>query len=309
MTEKPRALVTGATGYIGSHVARALAASGWAVAGLTRKPVSAAGAADSNGIRLYSVSESFATVRDAVESAAPNIVFHLAALSIANPSPADVDSMIRSNVLLLAQVAEAMRETGSRSLINTSTYWQFASDGSVRPLTLYAATKQAAESIIDFHVGRGLRAVTIILHDVYGPIDPRPKLLSQLAAIDPDAAPMDLSAGTQIVDYVYIDDVARAFVDAATRLLTNPSAAHERFVVRGQRPLALRSVVELLATTRGVTLPLNWGGRPSRDYDIQVPWLGGLPVPGWRPEVTLEEGLARLVRSVGSPVRATQDAS
>lgn len=297
MAERLRALVTGASGYVGSHVVRALASGGWEVAALTRRHVASDGERDATGVAMFTADGSFESVRLAVEKVRPTVVFHLAANTTAVPRADDVDPMLRSNVLLLAHLAEAVRLANTPCLVNTGTYWQFAPDGSARPNTLYAATKQAAESILDLHASRGLRVATLILHDVYGPADPRPKLLGQLAAVDPGAAPIDLSAGTQTVDYVYVDDAARAFVCAADWLRAKTSAGHERFVVRGQRPLTLREVVGLLAAARGVTLPIRWGLRPASDHDIHDPWLGGTPVPGWKPQVSLEQGLLRMVKT------------
>ena len=294
MTESKRALVTGASGYIGSWIAQTLAGDGWTVAGLTRRDVVPVEPQPSR-VTMYHVGRDYSTVLRAFEQMRPDVVFHLASVSLAMPGPEDVSSMIDANVLLVAQLADAMVATGVKCLVNAGTYWQYAHDGTVRPTTFYAATKQAAEVVLDYHTTRGIRVVTLVLHDVYGPNDPRPKLIPLLAGLAADASPVDLTAGTQTVDYVHVEDVSRAFVQAADWLLDRGAVRHERFMVRGQRPLALRNVVDLLADVRGVRLPIRWGKRPTRDHDIQEPWLSGAPVPGWTPRITLEEGFRQLL--------------
>jgi nucleoside-diphosphate-sugar epimerase len=172
-------------------------------------------------------------------------------------------------------------------------------------VSLYAATKQAFEALLDFYIdAHGFRAITLKLFDTYGPRDPRPKLLSLLATAAATGVALDLSAGEQLIDLVYIDDVVEAFVLAGQRLLSGASGASETYAVSSGSPVPLRQLVAQYAAVTGAQLNLRWGARPYRAREVMVPWNTGAALPGWAPTVSLEEGFRRVAgcaAPAGSP--------
>ena len=140
------ALVTGGTGFIGSHLVEHLRSAGWEVHMLVRPntehaDISLAG----GGIHPYYGKTS--DVINAMERSRPDVVFHLASLFLAQHNSQQIVPLIESNVLLGVQVLEAMSSAGVKLLVNTGTSWQHFHSGSFRPVNLYAATKQAFEDI------------------------------------------------------------------------------------------------------------------------------------------------------------------
>ena len=82
--------------------------------------------------------------------------------------------------------------------------------------TIYAATKQAFETFIDYYcdVAR-MQAITLKIFDSYGPEDPRRKLVKVLAEAALNGQTLEMSGGDQRIDLVHIDDIVDAFLKAA----------------------------------------------------------------------------------------------
>ncbi|HZX25681.1 MAG TPA: NAD(P)-dependent oxidoreductase [Telluria sp.] len=288
-----RLLVTGASGFVGAALARRLVELGHEVH-LVLRPESAAPALGPS-VQLHRHDGSTAGLADIVRTAAPDAVFHLASLFLAAHTPADVERLVTSNVLFSTQLAEAMAGADVRLLVNTGTSWQHYEDAQYDPVNLYAATKQAFDAILRYYsAAAGLRVATLKLFDTYGPGDPRPKLLHLLKKTALSGAALAMSPGEQLIDIVHIDDVVAAFVLAWERLRDGAQAeAMADYAVSSGAPLPLRELAALYARVTGLPLNIEWGGRAYRNREVMRPWTQGRPLPGWAPQVPLEEGIAR----------------
>jgi nucleoside-diphosphate-sugar epimerase len=290
-----RALITGATGFVGSHVARHLGALGWDLHAVVR-PHSRTGVLTHAGVRAHTHDGTTGRMLEIVDEARPDVVFHLASNFLAEHASADVSGLIESNVHFGAQLAEAMAAHGVGRLVNTGTAWQHMHDAAFEPVCLYAATKQAFEAVLEYYVATGLlRVVTLKLFDTYGPLDPRPKLLAALRGAARDGRRLVMSEGEQLLDLVHVRDVVRAFEVAAARLLAGEVVGHERYGVSSGRVISLRDLVALYARVAGRPLDAQWGGRPYRAREVMKPWTTAPALPGWAPSVVLEAGMAELL--------------
>lgn len=284
-----RALLTGATGFIGSHLARRLIARGDIVHALVR-PDSDIAALDP-AIGIHRSDGAIGSLCDSLAHVAPDVVFHLASRFQDRHKPDDVAELIQSNIGFGAALAEAMLHADCRRLINTGTAWQHFDGAGYAPVCLYAATKQAFEDVLRYYVDvGGLHVITLKLFDTYGPGDRRAKLLSRFARMARDGDTLDMSPGEQRVDLVHVDDVADAFVIAAERLLAGQTGM-ANYAVSSGAPIGLRDLAGAFEIATGQTLSINWGGRPYRPREIMQPWSGGASLPGWSPRIALNDGL------------------
>lgn len=285
-----RALLTGVTGYVGGHLATALLKRGWTIEALGRTPPNRL------DVRSHHYDGTYASVSSAVESAKPDIVFHLASAVTVQHAPSQVGDIISANVIFPSLILEAMSHHGCRHIVNTGTSWQhFDGSEAYTPTNLYAATKQAFEDLAQFYVdAHRLNVLTLKLFDVYGPADPRAKLLPYLVRSALDRAEVVLSPGEQIIDLVHVHDVVAAFLMAAERLISAPRG-REAFPVRSGHTLSVRELVHAVGLAVGEPMRAHWGGRPYRAREVMRPWSATTCLPGWRPSVELGAGLCEVV--------------
>lgn len=296
-----RVLITGGTGFVGSHLVRRCLEDGAAVHLLVRDGGRSVPPAVADRVTVHVHDGRIDTMLRLLETARPDVVFHLATHFVAEHQPADLEPLVRSNLLLPLQLVEGMARTSCTRLVNSGTYWQHYRNEAYHPVALYAAIKQAFEDVARYYVeAEGLRVVTLKLFDSYGPGDTRPKLFQLLRQRAASGAALAMSPGDQLLDLVHVTDVVAALVLAAERLRDGQVQGMESFAVSSGRPRRLRDVVELYMNVTGRRVNISWGARPYRRREVMVPWSGGVPLPGWAPRILLEEGLRTLESADGS---------
>jgi len=299
-TTQRTALVTGATGFVGSHLARRLVRDGWEVHILSRAGSHLPDTPEFTRVTNHVHDGSTEGMVSCVAQAKPHVVFHLASLFLSQHATKDIEPLMTSNLLFGNQLLEAMKINGVTSIINTGTSWQNYNNEDYNPVCLYAATKQAFEAILEYYVQAcHFKAITLKLFDTYGPDDPRPKLFHLLNKAATSGELLDMSAGEQLIDLVYIDDVTEAYMTAAERLLAGAVSQHEHYAVSSGHPLPLKELVELYVEITGRNIEVNWGMRPYRYREVMVPWYSGEFLPYWRLNVDLANGFKKLLQATG----------
>lgn len=290
------ALVTGATGFVGSHLVRRLIKDLWNVHIIIRPQSNLKLIQDVlNKLTIYTFDGTTDCMFKITATSKPNIVFHLASLFIVEHQPKDLESLIRSNILFGIQLVEAMTKNKLYNLINTGTYWQHYNNEDYNPVNLYAATKQAFEVILRYYLETTpLKVITLKLFDTFGPNDPRPKLFNLLKKAAKEGSTLIMSPGEQLIDIVYIDDVIEAYIIAANRLLNNKVDKYEEYSVSSGNPIKLKDLVEIYQQVIGRRLSIKWGGRPYRSREVMVPWNRGKVLKEWKPKVSLVEGIKKI---------------
>ncbi len=292
-------LVTGCTGFIGSNLVRGLVDTGHTVHAVVRPSSDLAilGEARSR-ITTHVFDEGSGDLRPIVSAAQPDVVLHLASLYLTHHKPEQTADLVRSNVLFGTLLLEAMHECDVRRLINTGTTWQHFEDGTYDPVNLYAATKQAFQDVVEYYVrARNFQVLTLKLSDTYGPGDPRPKIFKLLRRTAESGDILRMSPGEQKLDPLYIDDAVAAFLRAVELVSSVPegnTGRHQIYAALTGDARTLREIVELFSRALGRDISVEWGGLPYRPREVFAPYTRGENIPGWMPEVGIEEGLRRL---------------
>lgn len=292
-----RALITGAAGFIGGGLTRRLLGEGWEVHVLLGRTCRRETLADVEGrVIVHNHDGSMDNMLALMDEARPDVVFHLAALFLAEHRTEDIGNLVFSNILFSTQLVEAMRAHDVRRLVNTGTSWQHFGTVDYRPVNLYAATKQAFEDILAYyHAAAGISCITLKLYDTYGPGDRRRKLIHILIDAARTGELLAMSPGEQEVDLTHVTDVTAAFGMAAQLLLQSDGPIFTSYLISGTR-LTVRELVKQVAQATDSRIQVQWGGRSYRKREVMVPVSKGRRLPGWTPQISLPEGLAGLAR-------------
>ncbi len=227
-----------------------------------------------------------------------DIAFHLAGLYRRIHTPEDVDRLLDANVVFGTRLLEALRDAGTRRLVNVASCHQYLDGGAYRPFNLYAATKEAFEAILAYYRDAGhLDATTLVLFDTYGPGDWRPKLMAAIRGALATGTPLPLPASDLPMDMAHVDDVVSALLHAADLLERDaPAVNGRRFAVTSGDRRSIEGIVKVFEKVAGKPVQRQWGAYPMPDREITRLWDGPL-LPGWTPGVTLEDGIRRFLNA------------
>ncbi|NMO21024.1 NAD-dependent epimerase/dehydratase family protein [Pyxidicoccus fallax] len=312
-----RVLVTGAAGFIGHHVSARLLARGDAVIGVDNlDPAGDVALKQARLARLRHLpgAEAFTfhavdiTDREALralfERERPRRVVHLAARVGVRAGANSANGYLDTNVTGFLQLLECARGVehlvyaSSSSVYGGGTPPPFREDAAAdRPLNLYAATKRADELLAHVHGHlHGLPTSGLRFFTVYGPWG-RPDMapLRFLRALR-EGRPIDLyGEGRMRRDFTHVDDVAEAVLRVLDRPPTGTPPYRLLNVGRGE-PVALRDFLAVLERHLGTPARLNL--LPAQPGEMESTWADPSALEretGFRPRVSVEEGLARLV--------------
>jgi nucleoside-diphosphate-sugar epimerase len=302
-----RVLVTGATGFVGSHLARRLVREGHEVHVLCRT--------QSNFHRLHDVLPELhrheATLGDPglqslVQQVRPDQVFHLAAATVVAGATGSAAELIAVNLLGTVNLIEACETVDYASLITTGDSFEYSAGDrplreadSCEPDTLHGITKLGATLFAQrVAESRGRPIVALRLFSTYGPYDNPRRLVPRVIAGSLSGTPITLSRREIARDWVYVDDVVELYLEAGRRAR---ELAGRVFNAGSGIAVSIGEITDmLLRLTRSAAVP-TWGGFPAPAHDA-TPWIADMERTfdafDWRPRVSLEEGLRTTIAAL-----------
>lgn len=298
-----RVLVTGAAGFIGSNLVRRLLEEGASVHALVR-PTSDLWRLDEVRARLSLAFIDVARreeVSRGLQSAAPQVVFHLAARGVAER---DVPGMVilETNVLGTFHLLEASRSLGCERFVHVGSSTEcgrknepIKESDCLEPSTLRGASKAAA-TLLCQQVARAEKRSLVILRpfSVYGPREAPGRLVPTAIRAALDGLEMPLTSSVYRRDLVFVEDVVEACLMAAERDLP----PGEVFNIATGREWSNEEVVAIVESVSGRPIRTRVGEFPAREND-NAHWVADIAkagrLLGWTPRHTLAAGLEKAI--------------
>jgi nucleoside-diphosphate-sugar epimerase len=293
-------LVTGASGFIGRHLVRSLARLGIDTVGVFH---TAGCEEDRRHVRL-DLRDTLGVQRLFREFNFSTVV-HLAASGVSADTESFQD-LVEVNTLAtaslgrtaLAHVVERFLYVGSALEYRPQAHSMDESAPLGAP-NLYGASKAAGWMMLDtLHRLEGLPLISFRLFSTYGPGEAPAKLVPYVMLQALREEPIRLALGSQVRDYVFVEDV----VEALRTGLTGAANTGQVYNIGAgpQEARSVRQLVEEILTMMGASARLCWFDRASRGrrdppYLVCDPTKAHVEL-GWRPRVPLGEGLARTLK-------------
>ena len=306
-------LITGAEGFIGSHLARRLAGEGARISALVRPGADLsrlAGLEERIEIHPLDIRKAGPLARLAATSR-PRLIFHLAAVTDPSRSPGGFDRCMAVNFIGPLNLLRALEKIEYDRLIAACTaevYGRnsapFREDMLPDPVSPYSLSKAAATLLCRNWAAAYDCPVTVLrLFLVYGPGQGEGRFLPQLIESALAEKPFRMTPGEQTREYTYISDVVEGFIRAAER-----GPAGEVVNLGSGEEISLRDLVRLTGEVLGRKVVLDPDFLPYRKNEIRR-FVGdhsrARRLLGWHPRIGLEEGIRRTIAAhpVISPVR------
>jgi UDP-glucose 4-epimerase len=301
-----RVLVTGASGFIGSHLTRRLIADGAEVHALTSTVSSVYPPRLLEVREQITLHEASLTDRGALTIVAgdvkPSYVFHLGAYTHVGKSWQRVDECIQVNVQGTVNLLMALEPVGFTRFVNVGTseiYGDidvpFREDASVHPISPYSVSKHAAEEFCRlFAEARSWPIVRVRPFNAYGPMQSPDRIVPEIITRALQAQPLRMTLGLQTRELNYVADLADGMVCAALA----PDVDGELLNLGCGREISMRDLATMILSVLGDPITPEFGALPERPIEIPRMYADTGKTEqrlGWRAATSLEDGLARTV--------------
>lgn len=289
-------LVTGATGFIGQNLISSLLDKNYEIHCIVR--VGSDTSKIDSKVKIFKYDENINSLIEYFSQEDFDGVIHLASLFLASHTKDDISNLISSNVKFGTELLEACKVSDVKWFINTGTFWQNFENKNYNPVNLYAATKEAFQNIARYYTETSkLVFTTIKLNDTFGSNDTRNKVFNLWSKIAKSGETLEMSAGEQIIDISYIEDVISTYEILINHLSSDKKNEfrNKEFVVTNTQKMSLQELSKVFEEATKTKLNIIWGAKPYRDREVMIPYDQGKIVPKWIQKYTLQEAIRKTI--------------
>ncbi len=299
-------LITGATGFIGSNLARTLSKS--------EDKISIFLKSQSNLWRLKDIISHFDVhvvdlsnpdmIKQKIMKIKPDIVYHCAAYGV-YPFQKDLNTIIQTNVIGSANLMQVLTKYNDlKKFINIGSVFEYGpklkpakETDVVKPITIYGIAKVTQTHLAQyFALANNLPTVTLRIFTTYGAYEESGRLISDIMFALIRKTPLNLACPAARRDFIYIDDVINALIKAAkTRGIEG-----EIFNIGGGRKFDVQEIVDLAQEVSQTNLNISLDYKKQLEFDkitgsktVFANIEKARKVLRWKPRYSIKEGLKK----------------
>lgn len=299
-----KVFLTGATGFIGSHLARHLIREGASVYALIRPGSSTWRISDVlSDLKIVPGDlMDFAGVQKELKSIRPDAAIHLA--WYAGPDDYLVNPKNTQLVAASLNLAEAVASAGCPKMIGSGTCFEYdtslgtlSEDSPTKPQTLYAACKLSLGLILEqFARNSGMQMAWLRFFHPYGPFEHQRRLVPSVILSLLKNETIKVTSGEQVRDFLHIKDVAAAIWEVAKSDLTGPVN------IGSGIPVTIREMATRIGALMNRLELIRFGAREhgTKASDPMFVCANVAKLKentAWRPRLNLEEGLTQTIEA------------
>lgn len=297
-------LITGATGFIGSNLARHLVQIGCNVHIVTREKSNKWRIQDI--LRLIEEHNCDLTDRDQVNGLVtdirPDIVYHLATYGSYPSFQQDLGTMVETNIEGTTNLITALSKTKYEVFVNSGSSSEYGlrtepmvETDLLEPINHYGTSKASASLFAQvFAKSFGQPIVTLRLFSVYGYYEEPTRLIPTVITSCLRGKDLNLTKGKQARDFIFIEDVIDAYLKAST----SPRACGEIINIGSGTQHTVKEVVLKILELCGNPIKAHWGALPYRSGETSN-WvadnLKAKRLLDWEPQYDLDQGLLKTI--------------
>jgi len=291
---KKKILLTGATGFLGSHLLKNFILNKFEVVILKRSTSNLWRINDlCKGYTAYDIDK--ISVFEVFEKEKPNIIVHTAcSYGRSNESIIDI---LKTNLFFGLEIFEAAKKNKSQVFINVDSLLP-------RNLNSYSLSKAQFTDWLKINK-QNIDVVNLKIEHMFGPMDDNTKFLGWLTnkMLTKTKASIDLTTGVQKRDFIFIDDIVEVFnlvinnknnlnVFTEYEVGTGNFIPVKEFIIKIARQLEDTKKIEILSR-------LNFGAIPYREGEIMEPLLDNTKLKrlGWVPKYSIEQGIKETLKN------------
>ncbi|OHA18445.1 MAG: hypothetical protein A2664_00685 [Candidatus Taylorbacteria bacterium RIFCSPHIGHO2_01_FULL_46_22b] len=298
-------LVTGATGFVGSHLVHRLISDGYRVHVLVRKGADTKRIADIADKLVFHEGDltDQKSLEKIVVSIKPTGIFHLAAQTVAPGISAIGEEMTKNNLLGTINLAQSLQSIAYDFFVYSGSFIEYKpTDHPVKetdvcePVEPYGVSKLAATRFLsELAIKESKPIVTLRFFTPYGPEIQKGKLIDQIISNALNNTPIQLTRPSIARDFLYIDDLVDLLIESAEKA---NDLRGEIFNAGSGVKTTIKELVAAVIKEIGSTSKIVWDETKASKYDSDF-WQADMTKTfknfSWRPQTSLQSGLRQTI--------------